>query len=105
MPWAAVWVHWPDFWLPFDRQAASDAFTLAHQRALAGERVEVACGGGRGRTGTALACIAPLAGVPAAQAVQWVRENYDPKAVETPWQRRCVQRSQTFNRRRVLNGP
>ena len=25
-PWAAVWVHWPDFWLPLDRQAASDAF-------------------------------------------------------------------------------
>jgi hypothetical protein len=91
-PWATVWVRWPDFWLPLDRQAAGDAFALAHQRALAGERVEVACGGGRGRTGTALACIAQLAGVPAAQAVHWVRENYDPKAVETPWQRRYVRR-------------
>ena len=91
-PWSSVWVRWPDFWLPLDRRAASAAFTLAHERASAGERVEVACGEGRGRTGTALACIAQLAGVPAAQAVQWIRENYDPKAVETPWQRRYVQR-------------
>jgi hypothetical protein len=31
-------------------------------RAAEGVLVEVACGGGRGRTGTALACIAQLAG-------------------------------------------
>lgn len=91
-PWPAVWVRWPDFWLPRDRRAAAEAFTLAHERALAGQRVEVACGGGRGRTGTALACIAQLAGVPAAHAVQWVREHYDPRAVEAPWQRRYVRR-------------
>ena len=54
------------------------------------ERVEIACGGGRGRTGTALACLAVLDGVPAAHAVAWVRRSYDPRAVETPWQRRWV---------------
>lgn len=91
-PWPAVWVRWPDFWLPLDRRAASDAFALVHERILADERVEVACGGGRGRTGAALACIAQLAGVPGTQAVQWVRERYDPRAVETPWQRRYVER-------------
>jgi len=32
------------------------------------ERVEVACTGGRGRTGTALACMAVLDGVPATDA-------------------------------------
>ena len=90
--WPAVWLRWPDFWLPLDRQAARAAFSLTHERMLAGERVEVACGGGRGRTGTALACIAQLAGVPAADAVRWVREGYDPRAVETPWQRQYVQR-------------
>ena len=56
------------------------------------ERVEVACGGGRGRTGTALACPAVLDGVPARHAVAWVRRSYDPRAVETPWQRRWVMR-------------
>lgn len=56
------------------------------------ERVEVACGGGRGRTGTALACIAVIDGVPADRAVAYVREHYDRHAVETPWQRRYVER-------------
>jgi protein-tyrosine phosphatase len=56
------------------------------------ERVEVACGGGVGRTGTALACLAVLDGVPAERAVAWVREHYHRRAVETPWQRRFVAR-------------
>lgn len=47
---------------------------------------------GRGRTGTALACIAVLDGVAPQQAVAFVREHYDPRAVETPWQRRYVRR-------------
>ena len=52
--------------------------------------VEVACGGGRGRTGSALACIAQLAGVPEDQATAWVRRHYDRRSVETPWQRMYV---------------
>jgi len=35
--------------------------------------------GGRGRTGTALACIAILDGVPARQAARYVREHYPPR--------------------------
>jgi len=54
--------------------------------------VELACGGGRGRTGTALACLAVLDGMPAAEAVAYVREHYDLRAVETPRQRRYVAR-------------
>ncbi|WP_241249024.1 protein-tyrosine phosphatase family protein [Agrococcus sp. KRD186] len=54
--------------------------------------MEVACVGGRGRTGTALACIAILDGVPAGSAVAFVREHYHPRAVETLWQRRYVHR-------------
>jgi hypothetical protein len=89
--WAVRWVDWPDFRLPADRADAADAFREAWRRA-ATERVEVACGGGRGRTGTALACLAVLDGVPSAQAVAFVRERYDQHAVETPWQRRYVSR-------------
>jgi hypothetical protein len=95
--WPARWLRWPDFRLPTDRADAADAFAEAHRRALAGERVEVACGGGRGRTGTALACIAQLGGVEPAAATAWVRERYDRHAVETPWQRRYVR---TFRPRR-----
>lgn len=56
------------------------------------ERVEIACAGGSGRTGTALACLAVLDGVPHGQAVAYVREHYAARAVETPWQRRFVSR-------------
>ncbi|MEW1989116.1 protein-tyrosine phosphatase family protein [Brevibacterium casei] len=85
------WVRWPDFRLPHDRGEAAAAFTESWRRSLS-ERVGVACLGGRGRTGTALACIAILDGVPPAEAVAFVREHYDPRAVETPWQRRYVER-------------
>lgn len=91
MPWNTRWVRWPDFRLPTDRVDAQDALDEAWRRAKA-ERVEVACGGGRGRTGTALACIAVLDGVPPYEAVDYVRKHYDPWAVETLWQRRYVAR-------------
>jgi hypothetical protein len=85
------WPHrrivWPDFWVPVDRSDALDALHDAHRRALAGERVEVACGGGVGRTGTALAALAMLDGLAAHEAIGWVRSRYHPRAVETPWQR------------------
>jgi hypothetical protein len=83
-------IRWPDFWVPVDRADALDALGEAHRRALAGERVEVACRGGVGRTGTALAALAILDGVPASESVAWVREHYNPRAVETPWQRRWL---------------
>ncbi|MFG2043262.1 protein-tyrosine phosphatase family protein [Dactylosporangium sp. NPDC048998] len=89
--WPYAWLRWPDFRLPADRTAAAAAFAEALRRA-GDERVEVACHGGRGRTGTALACIAVLDGVPAGEAVAYVRRHYHPHAVETPWQRRYVER-------------
>ena len=89
--WDARWVRWPDFRLPSDRADAADALHQAWSRAE-DERVEVACGGGVGRTGTALACLAVLDGVPARDAVAYVREHYTARAVETPWQRRFVAR-------------
>jgi len=89
--WESGWIRWPDFRLPTDREAARAVLTEAWERA-ADERVELACGGGRGRTGTALACLAVLDGVPPQQAVAYVREHYDRHAVETPWQARYVRR-------------
>lgn len=89
MAWSSRWVRWPDWWLPGDRTDARDALLELWRRADA-ERVEVACSGGQGRTGTALACLAILDGVPAHDAVRYVRGHYNPRAVETPWQRRYV---------------
>ncbi|HEY0447653.1 protein-tyrosine phosphatase family protein [Actinophytocola sp.] len=90
--WPQRWIGWPDFLLPVDRERAAGHIRALHERARAGERVEVACGGGVGRTGTVIACLAVLAGVPAAGAVGWARANFDPRAVETPWQRAWVGR-------------
>lgn len=89
--WEARWVPWPDFRLPADRAGATESLREALARS-GDERVEVACGGGRGRTGTALACLAVLDGVPNTEAVAYVREHYSRHAVETPWQKRYVSR-------------
>ncbi len=93
---APAWPHrrlrWPDFWVPLDRADALDALRDVRRRALTGERVEVACRGGIGRTGTALAALAVLDGLPPPAAVAWVRREYHPRAVETPWQRRWLHR-------------
>lgn len=89
--WASRWVRWPDFRLPGDADDAGAALRETFDRA-ARERVEVACGGGTGRTGTALACLAVLAGTPPDEAVALVRAGYRRRAVETRAQRRFVER-------------
>lgn len=87
--WAQQWVRWPDFGLPAELSELRLALASAWVRA-ADERVEVACSGGTGRTGTALACLAVLDGVPADEAVAFVRHHYRWRAVETWRQRRMV---------------
>lgn len=89
--WPSRWVRWPDFRPPADRDDARAALVDAWARAT-DERVEVACNAGRGRTGTALACLAVLDGVAPEQAVAWVRLHYHTRAVETLLQRRYVER-------------
>lgn len=90
-PWPVRWVRWPDFRLPADRADAADAVREAYLR-LGTDRVEVGCSGGRGRTGTALACLVALDTGTTDGAVVWVRAHYDRHAVETPAQRRYVTR-------------
>lgn len=89
-PWPHAHIDWPDFGLPTD----PDRFTAALQdllaRARRGDRVELGCLGGHGRTGTALACLAVLTGTPPPDAVAWARANYCPRAVETPAQEAFV---------------
>lgn len=91
VPWPSRWVVWPDFWLPTDRDDAREALVEAWRHST-NERVEVTCGGGRGRTGTALACLAVPDGADPDAAVGFVRDGYHRGAVETPWQRRNVER-------------
>jgi protein-tyrosine phosphatase len=88
--WPHRCIRWPDFRIPADRDDALDALREALRRGRAGERVEAACHGGVGRTGTALAALAVLDGLTPAEAVAWVRSGYHPRAIETFWQRRWL---------------
>ncbi|SDY05456.1 Protein-tyrosine phosphatase [Modestobacter sp. DSM 44400] len=82
-PWESRWVTWPDFRLPWDPGDLWAALADVLGRADS-QRVEVACRGGHGRTGTALACLAVLDGLAADRAVAYVRDHYRSRAVETP---------------------
>lgn len=91
--WAPPWDHallpWVDFGVP-DATELRVALEDVLDRSRRGERVEIGCLGGHGRTGTALACLAVLTGVPPGEAVAWVRGAYCEKAVETDEQRAFV---------------
>ena len=85
-PWPHVVLEWPDFDVPDDPAELITRLRGVLDRSRGGERVEVGCIGGHGRTGTALACLAVLAGQSPSSAVAWVRGHYCPRAVETPEQ-------------------
>src|SRR5690242_230605 len=93
--WEPDWPHamldWPDFGVPSATDTAVTQIRQAFERAKAGEAVEVACVGGHGRTGTVLACMAILAGVPVDEAVRWVRDAYCSRAVQEPAQQYWVE--------------
>jgi protein-tyrosine phosphatase len=88
--WPAEVIEWPDFGLPADGDRAADQIMAAFARARRGDVVEVGCVGGLGRTGTVLACMAVLAGEPPDSAVDWIRREYNPAAVETSAQEQWV---------------
>lgn len=90
--WPCALIAWPDFGLPADEEGFFGAIADLYARARSGQLVEVACYGGIGRTGTALACAAVLAGTDAPAAIAWVRARYHPSAVETAQQEALVAR-------------
>ena len=89
-PWDHGHVDWPDFGVPESPGAVAEALKAILERARSGQDIEVGCLGGHGRTGTALACLAVLAGHPALDAVAWARSSYCREAVETPEQEAFV---------------
>src|SRR5260370_30621533 len=48
--WPCVLLDWPDFGVPLDASRARREIRLAFERARAGDRVELPCVGGHGRT-------------------------------------------------------
>lgn len=90
--WERDWIAWPDFWLPTHPVQAIATLQRALRRTEV-DRVELACGGGVGRTGTALSALCVLEGQHVDAAVRWVRQRYHRRAVEVPWQRRFLSRA------------
>jgi Swiss Army Knife protein, DSP-PTPase phosphatase domain len=86
MAWEQRWIPWRNYWLPSRGDETIAALRETFERS-GSERIEVACEAGTGRTGTALACLAILAGTPVDDAVPYVRDHYDARAVRAPWQR------------------
>jgi protein-tyrosine phosphatase len=85
-PWPHDHVEWSDFGVPVNSAELRTKLVQLLERSERGELVELGCLAAHGRTGTALACLAVLAGVPASDAVAWVRNSYCDEAVETPEQ-------------------
>lgn len=90
LTWPHDWVLWRDGLLPSDWTTTAEKLLDLHEKATAGQAVELACHGGLGRTGTAMACLATLSGLSSREAVRWARTHYRSRAVEVPWQRRYV---------------
>ena len=82
-PWPHEYLDWPDFSVPDDPVPVVGRSSRCFDRARAGQRVEIGCYGGHGRTGTALACLAILCGHAPDEPVSWVRARYCERAVET----------------------
>jgi len=81
----ATFVPWEDYGTPYVPWAAvREVVEGFYARAKRGERVEVGCMGGHGRTGTFLAAVVMLAdpNMTPEGAVSWVRSHYCHKAVE-----------------------
>lgn len=89
-PWPHDHLDWPDFGVPQDPERVRSVLGQVLARARSGERVEIGCLGGHGRTGTALAGLVALSGLPAEDAVDYVRDQYCPRAVETAEQETYV---------------
>lgn len=89
-PWPHAHLDWPDFGVPRDHAAVLDGLRQVLALARGGGHVEIGCWGAHGRTGTALACLAALTGLPRDEAVSWVRSTYCSKAVETAEQEAFV---------------
>ena len=89
-PWPHEFLDWPDFGVPDDPIPVVAALQSLLHRVRAGQRVEIGCYAGHGRTGTALACLAILCEQAPSEAIGWVRSGYCERAVETDEQEAFV---------------
>ena len=81
-----ILISWPDYRVPRRPQQAYSQLRTVFERARE-ERVEITCGGGVGRTGTALAMLAMIDGMDPEAAITFVQEKYNPESATSHAQR------------------
>lgn len=81
--WRAEHIDWPDFGIPGHDAIAFEQLLEAVERIQRGQRVEVGCIGGHGRTGTMIAAMCVMLGMEPKTAVKYVRDTYCHHAIET----------------------
>jgi hypothetical protein len=74
---------WPDYGMPKDTRRLTRTLRWLLVQAKEGQTVEIGCMGGHGRTGTVLAALLVLQGVPARTAIRRVRRGYCVEAIES----------------------
>ena len=81
-----IYISWPDNRVPRrPRQAMTQLHELLNRAEK--ERIEITCGGGVGRTGTALAILAIFDGMAPDEAIAFVRSSYNEESVTEHAQR------------------
>lgn len=83
-------IRWQDFGAPHDWDTAAEQIIDAFIRACHGQKVEIGCTAGHGRTGTILACMFALSGREWRDSVFTARESYCRHAVETTTQEKFI---------------
>lgn len=88
--WRNEYIVWPDFEIPDFYDTAVEQIHSATERIVNGERVEIGCIGGHGRTGTIAACILVTLSamfeetlITPTEAITFIRREYCRHAVET----------------------
>ncbi|MGQ0680392.1 MAG: protein-tyrosine phosphatase family protein [Actinomycetota bacterium] len=74
---------WRDWSVPEDPALLRKVLLWLLDEIQKGKMVEIGCIGGHGRTGTALACLLVLQGVPGKKAIRRVRRDYCELAIES----------------------
>jgi len=74
---------WPDYGMPKDRKCLMRSLSWLLKQVEQEKIVEIGCMGGHGRTGTALAALLVLQGIPAQDAIRRVWRRYCEEAIES----------------------
>lgn len=91
-----IFLNWPDMGV-VPEHVLYKALAWAERRLKEGKKLEIACVGGHGRTGTFAACLTiQITGVEAKVAIEGVRKTYCKEAIESESQEKLIGKVETW---------